>query len=49
MKKPYEEPVLEITMFSANMGMYPSSDGVDDDGLVDLGGEKDKPGFDWFD
>jgi hypothetical protein len=48
MKKPYEEPVLEITLFSVTMAG--STDGVEDDGMVDIGGSGDSsnPNKDWW-
>lgn len=40
MKKPYEEPVLEITMFTATMNQSTDDvDGVDDNVIVDVGGD----------
>jgi hypothetical protein len=44
MKKPYEEPVLEIMLFNATMAG--SSDGITDDGVIDVGGGKND---DWWD
>lgn len=44
MKKPYEEPVLEIELF--NLPLMGSTDGVDDDGIVDVGGGGNS---DWWD
>ena len=44
MKKPYEEPILEITLFSVTMAG--STDGVTDDGIVDVGGGGNS---DWWD
>ena len=43
MKKPYEEPVLEITLFS--VPLMGSTDGIEDDGIIDVGGG----GHDWWD
>ena len=44
MKKPYEEPVLEITLFSVSMAG--STDGVEYDGIIDVGGGGKS---DWWD
>lgn len=43
MKKPYEEPVLEIMLFSVSM--YASSDGVKDNGVIDA----NDSGLNWWD
>ena len=44
MKKIYEEPILDITLFSVTMAG--STDGVEDDGVIDVGGGGNS---DWWD
>ncbi len=44
MKKPYEEPVLEITLFNVSLSLS-----KDDDVVVGSGGDGNGGNSDWFD